>query len=70
MAYTRVQISMSPKLLGEVDRERGSISRSRYIRAILEKTRLSDRSIKDLAEKEEARIRRARGKNGGRYGRG
>lgn len=49
----RVQVSMYEKLLTQIDKERGSISRSSYIRAILESAKLSGAKILKLAQKEE-----------------
>jgi metal-responsive CopG/Arc/MetJ family transcriptional regulator len=49
----RVQVSMYENLLKQIDKERGSISRSSYVRAILESAKLSGNKIHKLAKKEE-----------------
>lgn len=49
----RVQVSMYEKLLNQIDKERGSISRSSYIRAILESAKLSGNKLLKLARKEQ-----------------
>lgn len=49
----RVQISMYENLLSQIDKERGSISRSSYIRAILESAKLSGNKLHKLAREEE-----------------
>jgi metal-responsive CopG/Arc/MetJ family transcriptional regulator len=47
-----VHIYMPEKLLKQIDRERASISRSGYIRAILQSAKLSKESKKELAQQE------------------
>lgn len=59
----RVQVSMYDNLLDQIDRERGSISRSSYIRAILESAKLSGNKLHKLARKEEEKA------NAKRFGR-
>ena len=49
-----VHIYMPEKLLKQIDRERSSISRSSYIRAVLESAKLSKEGKKDLAQQEGA----------------
>ena len=50
----RVQVSMYENLINEIDKERGSISRSSYIRAVLENAKISGKKIYKMAKKEEA----------------
>jgi metal-responsive CopG/Arc/MetJ family transcriptional regulator len=59
----RVQVSMYEKLLSQIDKERGSISRSSYIRAVLESAKLSGNKILKLAKQEEKKA------NAKRFGR-
>lgn len=49
----RIQVSMYTNLINQIDRERGSISRSSYIRAILESAKLSGNTLHKLARKEQ-----------------
>lgn len=53
MVFKRVQVSLNDKLLTQIDRERGSISRSSYVRAILESARLSDKKILKIARRQQ-----------------